>query len=49
VFEARLEYLTAAYEEVDRVYGGMDRYLRDGIGVDDRTAHAIRELLLTGE
>jgi protein-tyrosine phosphatase len=46
LFEARLEYLTAAYGEVERVYGGIDGYLRDGLGVDDETAGTLRELLL---
>jgi protein-tyrosine phosphatase len=46
LFEARQEYLTAAYDEVDRGYGGMTGYLRDGLGVDDDTVDAIRELLL---
>jgi protein-tyrosine phosphatase len=46
LFEVRLEYLTAAYGEVERRYGGMDRYVRDGLGVDDDTAGTLRELLL---
>jgi protein-tyrosine phosphatase len=46
LFEARLEYLTVAYREVERVYGGMDGYLRDGLEVDDETADSLRELLL---
>ncbi|MCW2637993.1 MAG: hypothetical protein JWP76_299 [Dactylosporangium sp.] len=46
LFEARLEYLTAAYGEVERGYGDMDRYVRDGLGVDDETADRLRELLL---
>jgi protein-tyrosine phosphatase len=42
----RLEYLTAAYDEVERTYGSMDRYLRDGLGVDDGTVDTLRRLLL---
>jgi protein-tyrosine phosphatase len=46
LFEARLEYLTAAYGEVKRGYGDMDRYVRDGLDVDDETADTLRQLLL---
>jgi protein-tyrosine phosphatase len=45
VFEARLEYLTAAYEEVDRAYGGMDGYVRDGLGLDGEVISTLRDLL----
>ncbi|HEV7898069.1 MAG TPA: tyrosine-protein phosphatase [Planosporangium sp.] len=46
LFEARLEYLTAAYDEAERVYGGMAGYVRDGLDVDGDTTDAIRDLLL---
>jgi protein-tyrosine phosphatase len=46
VFEARLEYLEAAYAEVERVYGTFDAYLRDGLGLDDAVLSALREALL---
>lgn len=46
VFEARREYLTAAYAEVDRVYGTFDNYLRHGLGLDDEVLAAVRDNLL---
>jgi protein-tyrosine phosphatase len=46
VLEAREEYLAAAYAEVERGYGGMDRYIRDGLGVDPATADRLRASLL---
>jgi len=46
VLEARPSYLDAAYAEVAKVYGGMDAYLRDGLGVDEATVSALRARLL---
>jgi protein-tyrosine phosphatase len=46
VFEARHEYLMAAYAEADRRFGGMDGYLRDGLGITCDAVDKIRETLL---
>ena len=46
VFEARAEYLAAAYGEVDRLYQSFDRYLRDGLGLDAGVLDALRRNLL---
>jgi protein-tyrosine phosphatase len=46
VFEARAEYLAAAYTQVDRDYGGMDGYLRDGLGLDGAVRSQLRAVLL---
>jgi protein-tyrosine phosphatase len=46
VFEARREYLSAAYAEAERVYGGFDGYLRHGLGLDDAVIDAVRANLL---
>jgi protein-tyrosine phosphatase len=46
VFEARREYLMAAYAEADRRYGGMDGYITDGLGITGDVADAIRKTLL---
>ncbi|NJC70447.1 tyrosine-protein phosphatase [Planosporangium thailandense] len=46
LLEVRPEYLAAAYAEVERGYGGMDRYVRDGLGVPDDILDALRDLLL---
>jgi protein-tyrosine phosphatase len=46
LFEARPEYLAAAYAEADRAYGGVAGYIRDGLGVADETVDGLRERLL---
>lgn len=46
VLQARPEYLAAAYDEVARVYGSFDRYLRVGLGLDDPLIAALRAHLL---
>lgn len=46
LLEVRSEYLAAAYAEVERRFGDMDRYVRDGLGVADDTLDALRDLLL---
>lgn len=46
VFEARPEYLAAAYTEVERDFGTLDRYVRDGLGIDEATVTALRAGLL---
>ncbi|MFC0003175.1 tyrosine-protein phosphatase [Micromonospora siamensis] len=46
VLEVRPEYLDAAYDEVRRVHGSFEAYLRDGLGVDATTVAALRENLL---
>jgi protein-tyrosine phosphatase len=45
LFEARREYLDAAFAEVDRA-GGVDVYVRDALGLDDAVLAALREALL---
>ncbi|HEX6500666.1 MAG TPA: tyrosine-protein phosphatase [Micromonosporaceae bacterium] len=46
VLEVRPDYLDAAYDEADRVYGGIDGYLRAGLGLDDATLARLRAALL---
>jgi len=46
VFEARPEYLSAAYAQVDREFGGVAGYLRDGLGIDETALAALRATLL---
>ncbi|MET7670313.1 tyrosine-protein phosphatase [Micromonospora luteifusca] len=46
VLEVRDEYLDAAYDEVRRVHGSFDAYLRDGLGITDETLTALRAQLL---
>lgn len=44
----RTAYLEAAFDAIDRDGGGLDRYLADTLGVDDRARAAISERLLEG-
>jgi protein-tyrosine phosphatase len=46
LLEARQEYLEAAFDEADRRFGGMDGYLRDGLGLTDAELTALRVNLL---
>ncbi|MFI6257276.1 tyrosine-protein phosphatase [Micromonospora zamorensis] len=46
VLEVRAEYLDAGYDEVRRVHGSFDAYLRDGLGLTDETLNALRAQLL---
>lgn len=41
-----LSWLDAAYAQVDRLYGGMDTYVREGLGVDQDTIDSLRAKLL---
>lgn len=42
-----LSWLEAAFDEVDRLYGSMDKYVRAGLGLDQATIDALRAQLLT--
>jgi protein-tyrosine phosphatase len=46
LLESRREYVESALAEADQRYGGMDGYLRDGLGLDDATLAALRSHLL---
>ncbi|WP_433593139.1 tyrosine-protein phosphatase [Nocardia sp. CA-145437] len=41
-----LSWLEAAFDEVDRLYGSVDKYVRDGLGLDQTTIDALRAKLL---
>lgn len=41
-------FLETAFSEVERHYGSFDGYLRQGLGLDERTLAAIRANFLTG-
>ncbi|MGW2561850.1 tyrosine-protein phosphatase [Streptomyces sp. NPDC001514] len=45
VVGVRPDYLAAAFDEVTRRHGSMERYVREGLGVPDETAERIRERL----
>jgi protein-tyrosine phosphatase len=48
VFEARPEYLAAAYAEMARLYGSFEAYLARGLGLDDAVLDALRVRLAAG-
>ncbi|MFF7728756.1 tyrosine-protein phosphatase [Streptomyces sp. NPDC008001] len=47
MFEARAEYLRAAFDEIDATWGSADRYLTDGLGFAPAARERLRERLLT--
>jgi protein-tyrosine phosphatase len=46
LFEARREYLQAAFDVIDQRYGSTDAYLTRGLGLDDATLVSLRTNLL---
>ena len=46
MLEARREYLETAFAQADESYGGMDGYLRDGLGLSDEVRYTLRTALL---
>ncbi|MFD9333217.1 tyrosine-protein phosphatase [Streptomyces sp. NPDC060028] len=46
LFDARAEYLTAAFETIDGHWGGLDRYLAEGLGLTPETLDRLRDRLL---
>jgi protein-tyrosine phosphatase len=50
VFGVKREYLDAAFNEMERQYGTIDKYFADGLGIDAEGQAALRAMLLeTGE
>ncbi len=46
LFEARVEYLTAAFETIDETWGSVGAYLEKGLGVTPEIRERLRERLL---
>ncbi|MFK0216908.1 tyrosine-protein phosphatase [Streptomyces vinaceus] len=46
LFDARAEYLTAAFDAIDTYWGGVDRYLAEGLGLSPETLGRLRDRLL---
>jgi protein-tyrosine phosphatase len=46
LFEARAEYLTAAFETIEDSWGGVGTYLQEGLGVTPLTRDRLRQRLL---
>lgn len=46
LFDARAQYLTAAFETIDEQWGGVERYLAEGLGLTPETLERLRDRLL---
>lgn len=46
LFDARAEYLVAAFEVIDATWGGVDGYLAEGLGLTPETLDRLRDRLL---
>jgi protein-tyrosine phosphatase len=46
LFEARREYLQAAFDTIDDRYGSTDTYFEQGLGIDAATLTRLRANLL---
>ncbi|MCI3270803.1 tyrosine-protein phosphatase [Streptomyces cylindrosporus] len=46
LFEARAEYLTAAFDTIEETWGDVDTYLAQGLGVTPEVRERLRERLL---
>ncbi|MEU0391533.1 tyrosine-protein phosphatase [Streptomyces sp. NPDC006208] len=46
LFDARAEYLAAAFETIEETWGGTERYLSEGLGLSPETRERLRERLL---
>ncbi|UWE11410.1 tyrosine-protein phosphatase [Actinacidiphila bryophytorum] len=47
LFEARVEYLRAAFDTIEERWGSVDRYLAEGLGLTPERRAGLREHLLT--
>ncbi|MBI0376571.1 tyrosine-protein phosphatase [Streptomyces albiflaviniger] len=48
LFDARAEYLAAAFTTIEETWGGTERYLAEGLGLSPEQRDRLRERLLTG-
>lgn len=46
LFDARAEYLTAAFETIEQTWGSVDTYLEQGLGITPEVRERLRERLL---
>ncbi|MET7454168.1 tyrosine-protein phosphatase [Streptomyces sp. NPDC005574] len=46
LFDARAEYLTAAFDTIEETWGGVDAYLEQGLGITPEVRERLRERLL---
>ncbi|MFD5322402.1 tyrosine-protein phosphatase [Streptomyces sp. NPDC127092] len=48
LFDARVEYLRAAFDAIEETWGSVDAYLTEGLRLAPETRERLRERLLTG-
>jgi protein-tyrosine phosphatase len=46
LFDARAEYLAAAFESIEETWGGVETYLEQGLRLTPRTRERLRTRLL---
>jgi protein-tyrosine phosphatase len=46
LFDARAEYLAAAFETIEQTWGGVDAYLEKGLRITPETRERLRERML---
>lgn len=46
LFDARAEYLAAAFDSIDETWGGVDRYLEQGLRLAPETREQLRARLV---
>jgi len=46
ILGVRKEYLEAAFDEMEKKYGSIEKYFAEGLGIDDAQQRALRELYL---
>jgi len=49
LFGVQREFLEASFDEIDRNWGGIEGYLRDGIGLREQERARLRRLYLRGQ
>ena len=47
LLSSRKFFLEAAFDEIDRVYGGTDGFLHNGLGLSDKEIQTLRDIYLT--
>ena len=47
LLSARTFFMEAAFEEIDRVYGGTEGFLKEGIGLSDSELLQLKTMYLT--
>ena len=46
IFGVKVEYLDASFDEMQTTYGTIENYFSEGLGIDDKTQKALRDMYL---